>query len=104
MHVKIWSHFRDETWEGDVNITPGRTQTKMLEHIFRYFNRVDENDGQRLERVGYNLPSLSVDDTVTVEGMTWRVAVTGFESVPPKGNVPPSERIVVTDIDRDLLA
>lgn len=55
------------TWQGDVEISgqyadaPG---IEVCEHLFRIFNRVDETDRPRLEKMGYRLPSLSVGDLV----------------------------------------
>lgn len=66
---------RAETWEGDV-------ARMSLEEIFRFFNRVEFADGERLEEIGYDLPSLSVGDIVTIDGdEQWRVAPVGFERV-----------------------
>lgn len=65
---------RMEVFEGDV-------PEMDLEGIFRFFNRVTEDDGERLERLGYLMPSLSVDDLVTMNGETFRVAPVGFEQV-----------------------
>jgi hypothetical protein len=82
MKVTVWSHFRDETWEGDMpELQPLGSEQETNEHLFRYFNRVDELDGRRLERIGYRLPSLSVGDRVTWKGRTWEVAGIGFQEV-----------------------
>jgi hypothetical protein len=66
---------RMEVWEGDLD------QDMNLEEIFRFFNRVDYDDGERLERLGYLMPSLSVDDLVTKNGKTYRVEPVGFVEV-----------------------
>lgn len=82
MNVKIWSHFKDETWEGEVpDPELEHSEAAVLEYLFRFFNRVDEGDAVRLELLGYRLPSLSVDDTVTTGGRTFRVAMMGFDEV-----------------------
>ena len=63
------------TWTGPV-------ESINLEAIFRAFNRVEMEDGARLEEIGYRLPSLSVDDEVTLpDGTVYRVASFGFEEV-----------------------
>jgi hypothetical protein len=67
---------RPMVWTGDVPVMD-------LGHVFRFFNRVDEADADRLEALGYRLPSLSVDDLVTIGGTTWKVAPCGFEEVSP---------------------
>jgi hypothetical protein len=63
---------RAETWEGiladDLN----------LEEIFRFFNRVGYGDAGRLDKIGYDLPSLSVGDYVTKNGKRYRVEPVGF--------------------------
>lgn len=90
MIVTIWSHFRDETWQGDVpdemfighDILLG---TGMNEALFRIFNRVDEADSIRLEAWGYRLPSLSVGDTVSYDGRTFRVDDFGFTETESEG-------------------
>lgn len=78
--ITIWSHFSDETWTGEVPIELG-DEDLTLELIFRWFNRVEEHDAVRLEKVGYNLPSLSVRDTVTFDGRTFLVDTVGFQEV-----------------------
>lgn len=81
MDVKVWSHFKNETWEGNVPDPEHHSEAAVLEYLFRFFNRVDEGDAARLELMGYRLPSLSVDDTVTSGGRTFRVAPLGWEEV-----------------------
>jgi hypothetical protein len=51
------------------------------ERLFRLFNRVDDEDGPRLEAIGYRLPSLSVGDLLVWGAQTWRVAGSGFDRV-----------------------
>jgi hypothetical protein len=74
-HIIIESHWRDERWEGDVDV-PGENP---LEAIFRLFNRVDDGDHERMAAIGYTLPSLSVNDHVTIDGQRWRCAPAGWE-------------------------
>jgi hypothetical protein len=78
MRVRIVSHWEGRTWEGDVPPAPeGMT---VLEHVFRYFNRVDQADIDRLDELDYQLPSLSVSDVVTIDdGPRWRCAGVGWE-------------------------
>lgn len=42
--------------------------TMSLEGIFRHFNRVEESDNERLEAIGYTLPSLTGGDVVQRDG------------------------------------
>jgi hypothetical protein len=49
--------------------------------VFRFFTLVDERDSDRLERLGYQLPSLSVGDLVTIVGVPLIVAAASFESL-----------------------
>lgn len=83
-------------WIGDVkpsdlNIDPAALtheamqteamQVTVNEALFRYFNRVDEGDNDRLHDIGYDLPSLSVGDLLHWGGKTHRVAGIGFDQV-----------------------
>jgi hypothetical protein len=72
------------TWQGDIQL---ESNGNLPEQIFRFFNRVDEADGERLKKLGYNLPSLSVGDYFTVKFAMWpnattyRVLGTDFDKV-----------------------
>lgn len=83
-HVKITSAFTNESWEGEVDLhLRWRTSDPTrLEQIFRLFNRVDEADSERLERMGYTLPSLSVGDRVELDDEVWYVHPIGFKREP----------------------
>jgi hypothetical protein len=65
---------RNETWEGTV-------ATDDLEEIFRFFNRVEEGDGERLAEIGFDLPSMSSGDVVTFldTGEQWICKPMGWE-------------------------
>lgn len=70
-------------WSGEVPFSPNQDSEALLEQIFRYFNRVDQEDCDRLESIGYTLPSLSVGDEVTLHfniigDEVWKVANVGF--------------------------
>jgi hypothetical protein len=67
-------------WSGDVNLN-GQTSDSVLEHIFRLFNRVSDEDASRLAKWDYKLPSLSVGDIVTMEGNHYLVCGMGFKKV-----------------------
>jgi hypothetical protein len=84
MKIKIESHFRDEEWEGEIpDQRPENSTETYLEFIFRYFNRVDPGDDERLERIGYKLPSLTAGDTVVLEnGERWFCLTVGWMRVP----------------------
>jgi hypothetical protein len=75
-------------WHGEVElpeqahpINDGITEQEVNEFLFRYFNRVDEEDGDRLAEIGFELPSLSVGDLIHWASTTWRVAGMGFEKI-----------------------
>lgn len=53
----------------------------LAERVIRLLNRCGQADLDRLERIGYQLPSLSVGDYFTVQGVTWQVATFGVERV-----------------------
>lgn len=67
MKLTIFSHFESKTWSGDAPIKMHENAYVVLERVWRMFNRVDDADVRRLERMGYDLPSLSVGDRVTIE-------------------------------------
>jgi hypothetical protein len=69
---------RATEWSGDLPaLSP--------EEAFRFFNRVTESDSDRLEALGYRLPSMSVGDLLTIGTETWQCASVGFVKVdPPK--------------------
>jgi len=53
------------------------------DNVFRAFNRVTQADCETLDRLGYDLPSLSVGDIVTLNGETKQVTGNGFEPLDP---------------------
>lgn len=81
------------TWRGDVPIGFSGHYMATAESVFRFFNVVDETDVERLEKLGYRLPSLSVGDYFTVHfpataehgpterPRTFRVIGMGFEEI-----------------------
>lgn len=81
MHVVIHSGITDEKWEGEVPIEPNRHPIFTNEELFRFFNRVDEDDTERLQALGYRLPSLSVGDTIVWNDRAWQVTDIGFMEV-----------------------
>jgi hypothetical protein len=78
-------------WLGDVSaedlgldpvaLTHEAAEGTVNEQLFRFFNRVDEPDVDRLEALGFDLPSLSVGDLLHWGSKTWRVAGAGFEQI-----------------------
>lgn len=85
MNVRIWSHFVDETWSGEIDeplldplVYP---EDNINETLFRLFNRVEAGDGLRLEALDYRLPSLSVGDRIEWDGRAYAVAALGFVAV-----------------------
>jgi hypothetical protein len=90
-HVKIISRWADAeegptTWEGEI---PLPTDRSRLEAIFRFFNRVEDADADRLATIGYRLPSLSVADKIVLDGRTYEVDAVGFTEVPGDDEVEP---------------
>jgi hypothetical protein len=70
------------SWSGLVNFSSEDLGT-ILEETFRRFNRVSQEDVDYLDAIGYELPSLSVGDMVTVrtarEGLlTYIVCPAGY--------------------------
>jgi hypothetical protein len=55
------------------------------EALFRTFNRVTDEDTERLEALEYRLPSLSPGDLITWEKHAYRVLALGFERLEPTG-------------------
>ena|SRR5437763_7263472 len=77
------------TWSGEVEVNMNLSDEVILDLIYRMFNRVDEADLDRMEALGYELPSLSMGDFVTLHGgaahtwgeehpRTYQVAAIGF--------------------------
>lgn len=107
MFLTIYSHFADldiamgqkdglatwesPVWSGKVQIPDG--EASLIERIFRFFNRVDDADSERLDDIGYNLPSLSVGDTVMFDGRIFYCAPIGWQEVG-------KPRITSEEIDR----
>jgi len=55
------------------------------EDAFRFFNRVTEADADRLEAIGYRLPSMSVGDLLVIGSDTFQCMSVGFvKRHPPK--------------------
>lgn len=88
MQLTIWTHWEGKSWTGDAPISRFKADWEKLEAIFRFFNRVDDGDHERMAAVGYLLPSLSVGDKVLMAGQWWDVAVAGFtRGEPPTGQL-----------------
>src|SRR5215472_5429647 len=89
MKVKITSHFPDEEgnardpWEGDVpnDLLDRSSNYAVNNSLFRLFNRVEWEDGERLEEWGYRLPSLSMGDRIEHSGLVWVIEGTGYSLV-----------------------
>jgi hypothetical protein len=73
----IYSKLAGETWQGTI----GGEDEPDLELIFRAFNRVDEGDAERLEAIGYRLPSLSVGDIVGTGDKWFRCESAGWSEI-----------------------
>jgi hypothetical protein len=80
--IAVFSAMRGLGWQGCL---PADVADD-LEKVFRYFNRVDEPDVERLGRIGYNLPSMSGGDLigrVRGDGYVdwWLCASAGWERI-----------------------
>jgi hypothetical protein len=94
MKLSIWTHWEGRSWSGEIPDAPtARTET-MLEYAFRWFNRVDEGDHERMAAVGYDLPSLSAGDVVTLDGERWLCAPTGWERLSVSDPLPPTAELL----------
>ena len=80
MKVQIVSHFNGKSWEG---MLPAEFAVEggFLEGAFRCFNRVDEADVTRLERLGYELPSMTAGDLVQISDQWYLCADMGWEKL-----------------------
>lgn len=91
MQVTIVSGFTGDSWTGELDefqIVPGQNEgDSLLDTLFRFFNRVDPEDNERLERIGYTLPSLSAGDFIAIksqfreEPQGFVIASLGFEQI-----------------------
>lgn len=68
-------------WTGDIHGVRGESTMPLLERVFRLFNRVTDEDAERLHQLGYKLPSLSVGDIVTMKGANYLVMSVGFQKI-----------------------
>lgn len=82
------------TWSGEVELArryDDAPDAEICEALYRYFNRVVDEDGPHLEAIGYRLPSLSAADTIAFRRLepeaqrmeVYDVASVGFQSVLP---------------------
>ena len=81
--VEIYSPGADTSGRPEPAIWSGRVPNGDPEAIFRFFNRVDAADAERLRAIGYQLPSLSVGDIISYTG-TNRILIvcpTGFGDI-----------------------
>lgn len=96
MQVEIFSFMaaavggREVTWRGTVffdqiGCNESSSEQEILNGLWRFFNRVDGEDAEILDKIGYELPSLSVGDFITWDGNTYRVAGRGFDKI--TGNI-----------------
>lgn len=86
MRITVYSHFADfgdesPVWSGEVEIPMGADRDAFLDNVYRFFNRVDDADNERLDDIGYNLPSLSSGDTVMFDGKVFYCAPVGWQQV-----------------------
>lgn len=84
MDITIFSTMSGKQWKGEVEpqwiIAPDAEGE--MERIFRLFNRVEQEDCDRLEGIGYDLPSLSSGDFVQdYNGQWWLCASVGWQKV-----------------------
>ena len=77
-------------WRGELPIYPYKAYSSHPEDdttlddelinnlIFRKLNRVTDQDCEFLDKLGFDLPSLSVGDVIVRKGTAWRVDGVGF--------------------------
>lgn len=81
--ITILSTMTGKKWMGSVppesviDVDP----EAQLERIFRFFNRVEQADCDRLDALGYDLPSLTSGDFVEIDDQWWLCASGGWEKV-----------------------
>lgn len=99
-NVKITSIFTNATWEGEIDPVrdlgmddPNPSAYRYLEAVFRFTNRVTDEDVQRLRQLGYTLPSMSVGDSIRVGDTTFYVHPIGFQRYPCDALGQPDERL-----------
>lgn len=73
--------FQDDESPFDSPVWQGELDAMDPEEAIRFFNRVDDSDGHRLEDIGYRLPSLSVGDIIVLGRDTYRVMSAGFTAI-----------------------
>jgi hypothetical protein len=57
-------------WEGNIPVIGEDhflTNDQLCDKLFRYFNRVDPEDSDRLYAIGYDLPSMSSGDMLAFQ-------------------------------------
>ena len=82
-NIAITSVFTGQRWEGSLDLELGNDANteQKLDRLFRLFNRVTDEDAERLEKIGFRQPSMSVGDVVEVDGQRYEVAPIGFKRV-----------------------
>lgn len=91
INAALFGGYPSIVWQGDIEpedlgLTEpppleGHPPGEVNEGLFRFFNRVQEEDVERLRDLSFELPSLSVGDLVHWSERTFRVAGTGFEQI-----------------------
>jgi hypothetical protein len=81
--IEIYSPGADTPEQGGPATWAGRVPDADPEAMFRFFNRVDAADAERLGAVGYRLPSRSVGDIISYTGTDQILIVcpTGFGAI-----------------------
>lgn len=72
---------RDEPGAYPSTSWTGEVPDPDLDEVYRFFNRVPAADSRRLDRIGYELPSLSVGDEFAIGPRRWRVERAGFSEI-----------------------
>ena len=75
-NLEIESIFTGEKWQGSQDLPAD--DSEALNIISRSFSRVDEADCDRLEEIGYRLPSISVGDRVRIDGRDYWADTIGW--------------------------
>lgn len=75
--IEIISAFTHDRWQGIVDLGEGENDRK-LERAFRMFNRISDEDAERLEDIDFNQPSMSAGDRVILNGDAFECEAIGF--------------------------
>lgn len=88
-HVREYGDLPESSsWTGEIDLADDEKLSLrdiekygLAEACFSYFNRVAKSDVDRLEEIGFELPSLSVGDVLEIDGRRFEVRPVGFHEI-----------------------